>query len=191
MSMFPGTYKEKWWKLIKTGYLAPEKVFWCFTDFQTGQAIKTNIIAFTPKRLKVPKRLHFELTQKDIRPGRNIFSPVSGWKAESCSYLAFQSCSFVNPKSSPKFLFEEVKDKVRPTLLVTSYNTLRVLQLRVCEKRVSRICEFAKMKHSARISFLVELCIFEIYPVRGIGSFAHSKSNTIQGWFILNNFNLY
>ena len=45
----------------------------------------------------MPARTILPGTWKDILPGRNIFSPVSGWKAESYSRFAFHSCSSVVP----------------------------------------------------------------------------------------------
>lgn len=45
-------------------------------------------------------------TCADMRPIRIIFSPVSGWKAESKIYLAFQSSSSVSPGETTPCLRE-------------------------------------------------------------------------------------
>lgn len=44
-----------------------------------------------------PVMVMFMGTCADIRPIRTIFSPVSGWKAESYAYLALHSWSSVSP----------------------------------------------------------------------------------------------
>lgn len=43
-------------------------------------------------------------TCADMRPIRIIFSPVSGWKAESKTYFAFHSSSSVSPGETIPFL---------------------------------------------------------------------------------------
>ena len=45
----------------------------------------------------MPEMTMFPGTWKDILPGRNIFSPVSGWKAESYSRFACHRRSSVVP----------------------------------------------------------------------------------------------
>ena len=45
----------------------------------------------------MPEMTMFPGTWKDILPGRNIFSPVSGWKAESYSRFARHRLSSVVP----------------------------------------------------------------------------------------------
>lgn len=44
-----------------------------------------------------PVMVMFMGTWADMRPIRTTFSPVSGWKAESYTYLALQSWSSVSP----------------------------------------------------------------------------------------------
>ena len=56
-------------------------------------------------------------TCADILPIRNIFSPVSGWKADSYTFLALQTCSSVVPGGSLLCLF--TKDTGRLFLIIS------------------------------------------------------------------------
>lgn len=55
-------------------------------------------------------------TCADMRPIRIIFSPVSGWKAESKMYLAFHSSSSVSPGETMPFLQDQMDDTYTPKL---------------------------------------------------------------------------
>lgn len=48
-------------------------------------------------------------TWADIRPIMNIFSPVSGWNADSYTFLDFHTCASVVPEGS--FFCLLAKDK--------------------------------------------------------------------------------
>ena len=59
----------------------------------------------------MPEMTMFPGTWNDILPGRNIFSPVSGWKAESYSRFACQRLSSVVPGGhSPRLRLVEGSD---------------------------------------------------------------------------------
>jgi hypothetical protein len=69
-----------------------------------------------------PVMVMFIGTWADIRPMRIIFSPVSGWNAESYNCLARQILSSVSPGMSTPILQAEIKE---PLSTHTIYLTQR------------------------------------------------------------------
>lgn len=117
-------------------------------------------------------------TCADMRPIRIIFSPVSGWKAESKTYLAFHSSSSVSPGETIPCLLDSKRRRLqqvhpgffvscdkawRPCVPVVTDDFVSVSQLLVGEEDVPRVCDSEEMLGSSHKCALVPPGFLNVY----------------------------
>lgn len=122
-----------------------------------------------------PVMVMFIGTCADMRPIRIIFSPVSGWKAESKIYLAFHSSSSVRPGDTTPCLRRRQTQPLMQTqqrhvlllllsaILVVTDDFVCMGQLIVGEEDVPGVCDSEEVLSPTQKCALVPPGLLDVY----------------------------